>query len=146
MSRLNLVLIFLCSSLLFNTQCDEDDFSPSSAICDQIATVDNTAYENAETAFDSVVSVEVLDDCLNVRISSSGCDGNSWEFELIDSGNVAESFPPQRYLKYVLTNNEACLAVFSREKSFELIPLRVEGVNEVLLNIEGFPESISYSY
>ena len=60
--------------------------------------------------------------------------------------NIAESFPPQRYLKLNLYNNEVCLAVFTKEESFDLTALRVEGTNEVLLNFEGFEESVLYTY
>jgi len=94
-----------------------------------------------------LISAEVNGDCLNISISASGCSGETWVLELIDSEGVMESLPPQRNLKLILTNSEACLAVFTKTQSFDLTQLRVEeDENEVILNIEGFPESITYSY
>ena len=125
-------------------QCDEDDVVLSN--CDTNVILDNALYDSAESAFYTVISAEVDGDCLLVNISSSGCDGNTWVFTLIDSEDVAESMPPQRFLKLELENNEACLAVFSKEQSFDLSALRVDDANEVILNIEGFPEPLNYNY
>ncbi|WP_178989757.1 hypothetical protein [Winogradskyella schleiferi] len=139
----NLMLSFLCI-ILMNTQCSDDDVTILTD-CSEVI-IDNNAYETAESDYYSVVNIVFNGDCLTLDLSASGCDGNTWEFTLIDSGNIAESMPPQRYLKLSLFNNEACLAVFSREESFDLTPLRVDGTNEVLLNIEGFEEPILYAY
>ena len=83
---------------------------------------------------------------MSINLSASGCDGNNWEYKLVDSGNIAESSPEQRYLKFKLINNEVCLAVFDRIVTFKLEPIRVEGSNEIVLNIEGYQEPLTYSY
>ncbi|WP_040248413.1 hypothetical protein [Psychroserpens mesophilus] len=128
-----------------NTQCDEDDdFQVSS--CGQPVIIDNAFFETAESSDYVLVDSSITNDCLTVEISASGCDGESWSMVLVDSGNVAESSPEQRYLKFVFTNNEACLAVFSQVREFNLSTLRVDGSTEVVLNIEGFPEPLLYSY
>ena len=126
------IILLLFCTLLMNFQCDDDDVVQTS-LCDDTVLLDNSAYQTSE-------------DCLKVNISSSGCDGSTWELTLIDSEDIAESMPPQRYLKLILVNNEACLAVFNKEQSFDISTLRIEGINEVLLNIEDFPEPILYSY
>ena len=131
--------------LLMNFQCDEDNDHLIS-LCDEPVVVDNSAYETSESAFYTLINAEINGDCLHVNISSSGCNANTWFFNLIDSENIAESMPPQRYLKLELINNEACLAVFNKEQSFDLAPLRITGVNEVLLNIEDFPVPLTYTY
>ena len=136
-----LVLSLFCV-LLLNMQCDEDDivFEP----CGLEVVIDNASYEDAEAH--NIETVTLDGDCININILASGCDGSSWIMTLIDSENIAESFPPQRYLKLNLYNNEVCLAVFTKEESFDLTALRVEGTNEVLLNFEGFEESVLYTY
>ncbi|MDG5492759.1 hypothetical protein [Psychroserpens sp. SPM9] len=128
-----------------NTQCDEDD-GPVEFFCDQIVVVDNGFYESAETDTYTPVNAIMDGGCLTVLISASGCDGSTWSMVLVDSGAVAESSPEQRFLKLAFTNNEACLAVFSQERTFDVRPLQVEGSNEIILNIEGFPEPVTYSY
>ena len=135
------MLSLLCL-LVMNMQCNEDDNVV--VPCGLEVVVDAVAYQAAEShAIDSAI---INDDCLALIVSGSGCDASTWLMSLIDSGNVAESFPNQRYLKLTLHNNEDCLAVFNKEENFDLTALRIEGANEVLLNIEGLEESILYSY
>ncbi|WP_439152846.1 hypothetical protein [Winogradskyella sp.] len=138
--------VLFCALLVLNMQCDEDDVIPLSDICDELIVTSNTEYENLESDFYSLDSAEIIDDCLVIAVSASGCDGNSWLFTLVDSGDIAESMPPQRNLKFGLTNNEACLAVFSREMSFDLRSLQIEGVDSVILNIEDFSTPLEYNY
>jgi hypothetical protein len=114
--------------------------------CDQTVVIDNGFYESAESNVYELGNVIFNDNCLSIEVSASGCDGNSWSMVLVDSGNVAESSPEQRYLKFVLTNEEVCLAIVSQERSFDLTPIQVEGSSEIILNIEGFPEPLTYNY
>lgn len=136
-----LLVIIMCFT---NTQCDEDDIAVFE--CDQQLIIDEDYYNNLESENFSFIYIEVQQDCLFIDLSASGCDGNSWEYKLVDSGNIAESSPEQRYLKFELINNEACAAVFSRNITFDLLPIRVAGSNEIILNIEGYQEALIYSY
>ncbi len=140
-------IVFLASIVLcfMNMQCDDDE-RPSIFVCDQATIVDKEAYDNLDSAHFTFVNAEISDNCLTIEISASGCDGNSWEFNLMDSGAVAESSPEQRYLKFQLINNEACLAVFKRIVSFDLTPLQVDGSNEIILHLEGLESSLNYKY
>ncbi len=131
--------------LLMNTQCDDDDDIQQSD-CGQLVIVDNAFFESAVSGDYELVGFNLNDDCLNIEVSASGCDGETWSMVLVDSGEVAESLPEQRYLKFVFTNEEVCLAVFRQSRVFNLTALRVDGSNEVVLNIEGFPEVINYMY
>ncbi len=128
-----------------NTQCDEDDDIQDSN-CGQPVIIDNTFFESAASDDYELVSFDVNDDCLTVEVSASGCDAESWSMVLVDSGEVVESSPEQRYLKFVFANEEECLAVFNQSREFNLTGLRVDGTNEVVLNIEGFPEVLNYMY
>ena len=131
--------------LLMNFQCDEDDAIQLST-CGVAVVLDNSAYQTIESDFYTLTSAEIDGDCLRVNISSSGCDASTWVLTLVDSEDIAESMPPQRYLKLALANNEACLAVFNKVQSFDLAVLKIDGVNEVLLNIEEFLEPLTYIY
>lgn len=146
MKSIKTVIVCLCFPLLLmNTQCDDDDnFQESN--CGQPAVVDNSYFENAVSSEFFLVDFDLFDDCLTIEISASGCDGESWSMVLVDSGSVAESSPEQRYLKFVFTNEETCLAVINQSRTFNLTGLRVDGSNEVILNIEGFPEPLAYYY
>ncbi|WP_298498084.1 hypothetical protein [uncultured Algibacter sp.] len=127
-----------------NTQCEEDDDYLS--VCDNLVIIDESYYNTFDSGNFTFIDAEVIDNCLSVTISASGCDGNSWAYNLVDSGSIAESLPEQRYLKLELLNEEACLAVFKRTVSFDLTPIKIEGSNEIILNIEGFESSINYKY
>lgn len=139
------LLSLLCFALLFmNTQCDEDNEIETP--CGQSVIIDSGFYDTAESSLYNLISAEIEGNCLTINISASGCDGNSWSMVLVDSGAVAESSPEQRFLKFVFTNEEVCLAVFSQERSFDLSALQVSGSNEIILNIEDFPEPFTYAY
>ncbi|RKE98244.1 hypothetical protein [Ichthyenterobacterium magnum] len=139
-----LVFVLVVMLCLMNTQCDDDDIFVET--CGLEVIIDEDVYNNLETAFFTFVNVEIIDDCLNAEISSSGCDGNSWVFNLVDSSLVAESSPEQRSLKLQLINNEVCLAVFQQTVSFDLTSIRVEGSNQVVLNIDGLESALTYTY
>ncbi|WCO02272.1 hypothetical protein [Psychroserpens ponticola] len=144
LSKISMALICF-PLLLMNTQCDEDDdFQVRN--CGQTVIIDNAFYESAISGDYALVGFEIIEDCLTIEVSASGCDGESWSMVLVDSGAVAESSPEQRYLKFVFTNEEACLAVFSQSRVFDLSGLRVDGSNEIVLNIEGVPDPINYLY
>lgn len=141
-----MIIACMCFTLLLvNAQCDSDDDLTDDS-CGEFVIIDNSFFESAVSGDYALVGYNLDQDCLTIEVSASGCDGETWSMVLVDSGNVAESSPEQRYLKFVFTNNEACLAVFNQSRSFNLSNIRVEGSNEVVLNIEGFPESINYVY
>lgn len=130
--------------LLMNTQCDSEDLDV--AYCGQSVVIDTDFFDSAVSDSYELLSVNLSDDCLTIEVSASGCDGESWSMVLVDSGSVAESSPEQRYLKFIFSNDEVCLAVFSQSRSFDLQNLQVEDSNEIVLNIDGFTEPITYTY
>ncbi|GAB1857326.1 hypothetical protein MHTCC0001_21620 [Flavobacteriaceae bacterium MHTCC 0001] len=79
-------------------------------------------------------------------VGASGCDGSTWTFKLVDSGSVAESLPVQRLLKLEFKNQEDCSAVFKRRLSFNLEPLQIKGNNTIILNLDGWDNTVTYSY
>ncbi len=137
-----LILVLCC----VNMQCDKESEEEPLKPCDQITIVDKTIYNDLDSAHFTIVNAEINDDCLLMELSASGCDGKSWEFNLVDSEVVAESFPEQRYLKFQLINTEVCQAVFKRTVSFDLKPVRVEGSREIILHIEGLEPALQYKY
>ena len=143
--KLCVLLVF--AALFLNMQCNEDDGNsfPSSN-CGALALIDSGAYLTAETNPYTINSAVMNEECLVLNISASGCDGSTWIIQLLDSGNVSESEPPQRAVKLFLFNNEACLSVISQVQSFDLSALQVDGVNEITINIDDFPDPIVYTY
>lgn len=135
--------IMFCS---MNILCEEESDFNGDVVCDEITIVSESLFANLDSADFTFINAEIINNCLDIEIGASGCDSNTWDFQLVDSGAIAESLPEQRYLKFQLINEEACLAYFQRTTSFDLIPLQIEGSNKVLLNIEGVASSLTYEY
>ena len=141
------IYILVLGCVLMNFQCEDSSNDDSMEISCGIEVVnDSILYESAESSYFGVLNYNLEGDCLSVTISSSGCSASTWGLTLIDSETITESLPPQRDLRLIFYNNEACLAVLEKEEIFDLVALQVHGTNEVVLNIEGFPESILYTY
>ena len=146
MKKIRLLAFILTCFFLINFTCKNDDVGFPITDCNAFAFVDDSQYDNADSAFFEIINASIEDDCLNIEISSSGCSGETWVMELFSNTIINESLPIQRGIKLVLTNNEACLAVFSREMSFDLTNLQVEGENEIIFNLEDYSGELNYTY
>jgi len=116
--------------------------------CDKDVIVDATEFENAPNDHVAIIDMKIVDNCLKLKFSASGCDGSSWNVELIGWGNYDKSYPPQTTLRLSLDSKEDCHAVITKEVSFNLEPLveyfRLHGTNKLYLNISG--KGILYEY
>lgn len=136
---IGLILITLLS-------CSESNDNPyEDLICDQISKVDNNWYKNIQLEGVLIKNVKLKGDCLEIEIQSGGCNGETWEVDLIDAGRVTESNPEQRDLKLSLINNEMCLALVTKTYTFDISPVRTRN-NVVLLNLYLWDEPILYEY
>jgi len=142
----NKFLIVFFIFLFSHFACDKEDGNDKNPTnCERTTIISSELYASAPDDALTINSLEIDGDCLKINFSSSGCDGDSWEFKLIDSGNILESFPPQRNLRLSLKNNELCDAYFSRELTFDISNLRVDG-KQVKLNLTNSDKSILYKY
>ncbi len=112
--------------------------------CDQNVIVSPTEYQNAPNDPFSITEITISGDCLNIKFAASGCDGNTWIVKLIDSGMIAESYPCQRTLRLSLDNKEDCMAVPTKEISFDIKDLQIVGNDKVILHVSG--KEILYEY
>ena len=125
--------------------CCEDKGDGTSIHCDKQVIVDSYLYQEAPDDYLMITKAGIVEDCLVIEFSSSGCDGSTWKVNLIDAEAIAESFPPQRTIRLSLHNEELCDAVFKKEISFDITPLRVGG-DQVILNLQGWDEQLIYKY
>jgi hypothetical protein len=116
-------------------------------------TCDSNSEVIAESVFSQIstsnygISNVILNgNCLEITIGSSGCNAEQWQMNLYSTDAFYTVYPLQRAVKVELINNQACLAVFQKTKSFDLTPFRIEGQNQTTLNIEGWNEQIIYYY
>ena len=134
-----LISIFTCSN------DDVTDVAPDMK-CDESVQIIPEGFYSSEPIEHTVNGITIEEDCLNATIGGSGCDGSTWVIELIDSGDIAESFPPRRSLKFRFINDEECDAVVETDVSFDITELRLEDGNEILLKVQGFDQRLSYKY
>lgn len=113
--------------------------------CD-IKTIESAEqYVNAAADQLEINSLSISDNCLKINFSSGGCSGDTWQLKLIDSEDILESIPPQRNLRLSLKNEELCEAFITKDLTFDISNLQVDG-NQVQLNITNSDESIVYEY
>ena len=142
-----LVLILFLG--VFFVSCDfMDDHirNPGTTTCDKSAVEDATRFNQVSTNNYTITNVVLSEDCLEITVSSSGCDPDNWTMNLIGAMSLATVSPPHVGVKVELINNEACLAVFQKTVSFDLKDFQWTGQNQVLLNIDGWNTPILYQY
>jgi len=122
--------------------CNNNDDSNN---CDQVTIVSSEEYETAPNDQLFINSLEINGGCLKINFSSSGCSGDSWELKLIDSEAILETSILQRNLRLSLKNEELCEALITKELTFDINELRVDG-NQVFLNITNSDDQILYEY
>lgn len=113
--------------------------------CDFETIISAEQFINAPSDPLIINSLEIENDCLKINFSSGGCSGDSWELKLIDSKDILESNPPQRHLILSLKNEELCHAFITKELTFHISNLKVNG-NKLGLNITNSGDNILYEY
>ena len=134
--------IFLFALLAFFACSDSEETTMN--LCNECVVINNNLYNNTKTDNYTINNVQLNGDLLIIKIGASGCNGNSWKATLIDANEILESDPIQRNIKLSLENEEACLAVFEKEFTFNIKVLK-EDFPEVLLNLERWNAQISYN-
>lgn len=139
---LNILLIL---GIILIMSCNEDDGGENSITSDSTTLISSEAFLNAPSDQLTINSLEITENCLNINFSASGCSGDTWELQLIDSDEILESIPLQRNLRLSLKNEEECEAFITQELSFDISNVQVNG-NQVILNILNSGDKILYEY
>ena len=145
MKKILLLIGFGITFLSCSNDDDKNNQKGNSNTCDFKTLVSSSQYKNAPSDQLEINSLEINDDCLKIEFRSGGCDGDTWEVKLIDSEGVLESYPPQRNLRLSLKNEELCDAYITKEVTFDISNLQVDG-DKVKLNITNSDKDILYEY
>jgi len=142
--RLFLIFIILT---IFGCSNDDDNRNPNPSPnnCELETVISAEQYDKAPSHQLVINNLEIEKNCLKIDFSSGGCDGSTWEIKLIDSEVVLESNPPKRNLRLSLKSKELCEAFITKEVTFDISKLQVEG-NKVQLNITNSDKNILYEY
>lgn len=118
---------------------------PVAATCDNPVLIDADLYENAPSDEFLFQSATIDGNCLKMIVRyGGGCEAVT--FQLIDAAAIMESLPVQRNIRLSLKDEDDCEALVTRELYYDLTPLQVEGNSKIILNLQGFPESLTYQY
>lgn len=129
------------------TDCDDDFVAVSNCTTTGNTIISAGQFQSITTDV-FIEDLQIVGDCLTIVIGGSGCDASTWELNIIDEDNPIGTNPSQRNVALEFINNEACLAVFTREFVFDLASLQTTG-NQVSLNFTNSGTSlnqISYNY
>ena len=144
-NRILIISILLLGIFACSNNDDNNNNNDEISNCDLETVISPELYANAPNDFIAINSIEIIEDCLIIDYGASGCSGDTWEIMLVDSGDILESEPLQRNLRVSLNNSELCLAYFTKETTFDISNIQVDG-NQVLLNIENYDTQILYEY
>jgi len=142
MNALNYSLLFLYIAIF--SSCGSSD-DPAET-CGPEVVISGELFVTANTELLDIINININEDCLELTIGSSGCDGERWEVNLIDAEVILESFPVQRNVVISIFNDEECDAYFMRDYTFDIAQLRVGDSGTVVLNVSNIGEQVSYTY
>jgi len=135
----NAFLVLMIFPLLFS--CEEEKKNVD--LCGPKAKLSEDFLSRNSDAF-SINSAEVSGTCLSIDIVAGGCDGESWNAELLVSPVVAESYPTQVGLRMILHDDELCEAAIKQTFQFDLSPLNIIS-DRMILHLEGWDKQLSYN-
>ena len=142
-------LVLALFTSVFFVACDfMDDHikHPIKSKCNEKAVLDHVAFPQVNTTNYGVTNVVLNGDCLEITVSSSGCNPDNWDMNLIGVASKTNIYPPLFHAKIELVNNEACQAVFQKTVSFDLTPFQMAGQNTVQIALDGWNTKIMYQY
>jgi hypothetical protein len=141
-----IIFITLISIMLIACPGPDDDFFLN---CDKLTIINAEDFANAPNDELVINNLEILENCLIINFSASGCDSETWMFELYDSEEILESNPLQRRLRLSLQKNNddinECDLYVIKEISFDISNLQVLD-SQVVLNIVNSEDQILYEY
>lgn len=140
-----LFLFGLVGLLLFS--CSEDETTKVNTTCGATAEIiDESSFYAINTTNYTITNVTRNANCLEITISSSGCNPELWEMNLYSTTIFCGTPPIVRPARLKLTNNQLCAAVFQKTISFDLTPFRITGMNQLPIVLEGWNQQILYQY
>jgi len=138
------ILLLLATPLILAMQCKTITVEPNPE-CPEPVIISENEFRDAPADELTIISAEIINDCLNIEFASSGCDGSTWEINLYDANVIKESYPVQRDLRLSLKNQEECDAVITRNVSYDISPLQLD-YDRIFLNLINSGEQLLYEY
>jgi hypothetical protein len=122
--------------------CNKDEALPASG---NKILIGDTVFKTYPNDPLNISAAAIDGDSLQITFGARCCDGQSWKVQLVGSGVVMLSYPPQLAIRLSLKDDEVCKALCSKTMKFDLTPARVSG-NQIVLNLAGWNQSLLYKY
>lgn len=140
-------LFYLLILLLGLLSCKDDDDIQHQVDCNSLSKfISGEKFELINTNNYKITQVNLIEDCLEIEVVSSGCDPESWKMNLYSSKNYSNDNLLKNKAKMELINDQLCEAIFHKSMSFDLAPFRINEANEVTLLLDGWDKPIIYKY
>lgn len=131
---------------VFAIACSSDDENSIDPIkYDRNTAISYKLFTNAPADLVSINKLEIKEDSLKINFGASGCSGSTWKIKLIADENILETNPPQWNLRLSLKNKEECEAYITKQLTFDISNLKVEG-DQVMLNFPDSDKQITFNY
>ena len=115
----------------------------SSFNCDKSLIQSESLYNASKTT--TINKAEIIENCLHLTFSILSTQDRIGDVNLIDSGQILESFPIQRKLKLVVTENLTKPISVEVTTSFDLsILMSWDDPNPIVLDIDGYDKALTY--
>lgn len=138
LSMLNYGKIILIILLFISCSTEEEP------LCELPVLNDRDRYMATKTESYTITEAKITGNCLEISLSASGCNGDSWEVELIDAGIKASRPELTRFLKVSLLNPELCYAIIHKTYSFRIGGLKENAAEELVLKLEAWDEDLRF--
>ena len=133
---------FCIFTLVFVPSCNNDNNDDNSTSeCDFDTIIDLDLYEVPSPGFYTILNAEIEDECLAITFGASGCDGESWEVQLVSDFPIVAGWTGGANLSLKLTNPEVCAAYFTKTYSFDLSDIHGDNIS-TMFSLEGWEGSL----
>lgn len=126
----------------FDTEATNKTIIFSDRFCDKGTVISSTLYKDITSS--PITSLKIEGNCLEITFSILSTQDRIEDATLVDSGEILESFPVQRRLKFNIKENLTKPTSITVTTSFDISNLAKQG-ETVRLNIEGYNDSIEYT-
>ena len=126
----------------FDTEATNKTTLFSDRFCDKGAVISSSLYKELKAS--PIASLNIEGNCLTITFNILSTQDPIKDVDLIDSGEILESFPVQRKLKFSVEESLTKPTTILATTSFNISNLAKKG-ETVLLNIDGYNDSIKYT-
>jgi hypothetical protein len=126
----------------FDSEANNKTIIFSDRFCEKIAIINTSLYNELEAS--PITSLKIEGNCLEITFNILSTQDRIDDVALVDSGEILESFPIQRRLKFNVEESLTKPINISSTTSFDISNLAEQG-QTVILNIDGYNNSIEYT-